>query len=55
MRHRGVEHGGEVFLLDGFIVQQSLGYFYELNDLTLLVVEIDVELLDHEELRGLFV
>ena len=55
MRHRGVQHGGEVFLLDGFVVQQGLRNFYELNDLTLLVVEIYVELLDHKELRGLFV
>ena len=55
MRNRGVQHRGEVFLLHGFVVQQSLRDFYELYDLALLVVEIYVELLDHEELRGLLV
>lgn len=52
MRHRGVEHGGKILLLESFIVHYCLRDVHELNHFAIVFLKLDVEPINDKVLLG---
>ena len=52
MRHGSIQHRSEVFFLNSFIIQYCLWYLHKLNENTLYVVHLYIELLNYEILTS---